>query len=176
MEHDPSRIEALFHACFFERYATVLEGGGDEPAYLPSMKPEHGAHRVIYRADYFSSALHEVAHWCLAGAARRALEDYGYWYEPDGRTAAQQAEFERVEARPQALEWIFADACHAPFNLSADNLAGGAMPSARFEVAVHSARHALLGGGMPPRAAGFLRALGSEAWPLHAGAHVEFAP
>jgi elongation factor P hydroxylase len=52
------------------------------------------------------------------------LPDYGYWYAPDGRTIDQQKKFEHVEAKPQALEWLFSRACGSPFRLSADNLDG----------------------------------------------------
>lgn len=162
MAIDGRTLERLFAACFEAEYATVLVGGGDEPLYLPSATPATAPHRVVYRADYVASALHEVAHWCLAGAARRALEDYGYWYAPDGRDAAQQAEFERVEARPQALESIFADASGLPFHLSADNLDAGFGPSDGFAQAVEAARSALLAGGLPRRAERFRRALEAE--------------
>ena len=65
-------------------------------AMLPAQQP--GAlNRIVFTHDYFASALHEVAHWCVAGPERRRLTDYGYWYAPDGRTEKQQMEFERVE-------------------------------------------------------------------------------
>ena len=50
------------------------------------------------------------------------LKDYGYWYSPDGRDSTAQREFEHVEYKPQALEWIFSRACGYPFRISADNL------------------------------------------------------
>src|SRR3546814_2809228 len=50
-----------------------------------------------------------VAHWCLAGAARRRQDDYGYWYAADGRDLEQQHLFEQVEVKPQALELLFSD-------------------------------------------------------------------
>ncbi|MBK7950585.1 MAG: elongation factor P hydroxylase [Deltaproteobacteria bacterium] len=152
-------LERIFRDCFFEPYATVLEGGSPEPLYLPSAEPEHLPHRILYREDYFASALHEIAHWCLAGPERRLQEDYGYWYRPDGRSAEEQAEFERAEARPQALEWIFSDACRFDFHLSADNLAGALGPSDRFEAAVRLARAAYLAEGLPERAERFRAAL-----------------
>ena len=159
IEYTSARLERIFAACFANECRTVLEGGGDEPLYVPSPGPDTIPHRIVYRADYFASALHEVAHWCLAGAERRTQEDYGYWYAPDGRSAEQQAEFERVEARPQALEWIFSDACRFPFNLSADNLEGGFAPSRTFEAAVREARTHFLEAGLPARAARFHEAL-----------------
>ena len=153
----------MFRDCFFDQYATTLEGGGLEPVYLPSSDLAREPHRIVYREDYFASALHEVAHWCLAGAARRALEDYGYWYRPDGRDHAEQEEFERAETRPQAVEWVFSDACGFPFHLSADNLtadlAGAFVPSGRFEAGVLAAKADFLVHGLPARADRFLKAL-----------------
>ena len=67
-------------------------------------------------------SLLELSHWCVAGEARRRLPDFGYWYAPDGRSAAQQQSFERVEIKPQALECLFTLACGRPFQVSQDNL------------------------------------------------------
>ena len=73
-------LTACFNRVFSLIENTVLEGGANEPYYRP------GSPNVIYFSEYFvRSALHEVAHWCVAGAARRGLPDYGYWYSPDGR-------------------------------------------------------------------------------------------
>jgi elongation factor P hydroxylase len=154
-----SDLERIFRDCFFADHATVLEGGGAEPLYLPSPEPGRIPHRIVYREDYVASALHEVAHWCIAGSQRRRHEDYGYWYRPDGRDAREQAEFEQVEARPQALEWIFAETCRFAFHLSADNLGSDLGPSEGFEQAVRAARDAYLVRGLPPRAARFRSAL-----------------
>lgn len=150
LEHDARDLERLFDARFGTSHRTVLAGGGDEPLYEP---PRDGvAGRIVYRLDYFASALHEVAHWCVAGARRRERVDFGYWYVPDGRSASQQAEFESVEVRPQALEWIFADACRFPFRLSADNAMGGLGPSPEFARAVAAEKERLLA-RLPARAA-----------------------
>ncbi|MEZ4332670.1 MAG: elongation factor P hydroxylase [Myxococcota bacterium] len=154
-----SDLERIFRACFFADHATVLEGGGAEPLYLPSPEPGRIPHRIVYREDYVASALHEVAHWCIAGSQRRRVEDYGYWYRPDGRDVREQAAFERVEARPQALEWIFTETCGVAFHLSADNLGSDLGPSEGFERAVRAARDAYLAGGLPRRAARFRAAL-----------------
>jgi len=152
-------LEAIFDGCFFTSHRTVLVGGADEPLYAASVRPEVEPHRVVYRADYASSALHEVAHWCIAGPRRRQLSDYGYWYAPDGRTPEQQAQFERVEAKPQAMESIFAEAAGVPFVLSADNLAGDPTPSQAFARAVSEQRERYLEAGLPRRAYTFLRAV-----------------
>ncbi len=113
-------IQRVFNRCFIKREHTVLETGGAEPIYLPRDE-QYDYHRIVSTRDYFASALHEVSHWCIAGKARRQQVDYGYWYEADGRSECKQREFERVEVKPQALEWVFARACGAPFRISADN-------------------------------------------------------
>lgn len=159
LSQDSLDLSSLFEACFSRAFQTRLEGGGREPLYLPSPEPTRSPHRIIYRADYFASALHEVAHWCVAGARRRMLEDYGYWYAPDGRDADQQIAFEQVEARPQAIEWIFSQACGFDFHLSADNLEAGLEPTRRFEQAVLREKTRYLEKGLPPRAETFRAAL-----------------
>jgi elongation factor P hydroxylase len=157
------RIEACFARCFAQSHRTVLVGGAEEPWYEPASasRPAY----IHYRADYASSALHEVAHWCIAGRQRRRLADYGYWYAPDGRSAEQQAAFYRVEARPQALEWLFSRACGVPFHLSIDNLDGGVGRAERLAFARRVIREArrMRGGMVSRRAAVFLRALAAAA-------------
>ena len=137
---DSMALEALFRSLFYDQYQTLLVGGGDEPVYLPSDK-QCKDNRIIYTQDYVASALHEVAHWCVAGIQRHRQVDYGYWYSPDGRTLDEQQLFEQVESKPQALEWIFANACGLKFRLSADNLAQGNGISDSFKSAVvHQAK------------------------------------
>ena len=97
-----------------------LIGGYPEPFYKaaePGLLAE-----VQFTRDYERSALHELGHWCIAGKQRRLLNDYGYWYVPDGRTDEQQRLFYTVEARPQAVEKHFCSALELPFEVSADNL------------------------------------------------------
>ncbi len=77
-------------------------------------------HRIVF-AHGFSPVLHEISHWCIAGEARRRLR---YWYCPDGRDEKTQCEFEVVEIKPQALDWLFCVAVGIPFNVSCDNLEG----------------------------------------------------
>ena len=159
---DSSRLERIFVECFYADYETILVGGGCEPVYLPSDHPSRNPHRIIYREDFFASALHEVAHWCLAGRRRRTLEDYGYWYRPDGRTREEQEAFERVEVKPQAVEWIFSDACGFAFNLSADNLTGvaeEAASSVEFERAVMARKDRYAAENLPVRAEKFRTAI-----------------
>ena len=148
--HDATDLERIFADCFSASHRTVLVGGGDEPLYTPAT--DDAPATILYREDFFASALHEMAHWCVAGAHRRTLVDWGYWYAPDGRTPEQQAAFERVEVLPQALEWIFADACGWRFQLSADNVESGMGPSEAFACAVRARRDSLLAEGLDGRA------------------------
>ena len=114
-------IAAIFSINFLDTENTQLIGGATEPLYTPSFdlkKP----HQLIFRENFVSSALHEIAHWCIAGKQRRLQQDFGYWYQPDGRTVDEQAKFESMEVKPQALEWIFSNACGQKFTPSADNL------------------------------------------------------
>lgn len=117
----------IFNDLFYADYNTKLELGGDEPIYLPA-DDQYDYHRIIFARGFYASALHEIAHWCVAGPERRLVEDFGYWYVPDGRSYEVQMEFEKVEIRPQAYEWILAASAGFPFNVSCDNLAGDFQP------------------------------------------------
>ncbi|MGL6162616.1 elongation factor P hydroxylase [Microbulbifer sp.] len=155
------RIAGVFNRCFAAALNTRLCGGFEEPYYRPA-----GAacphHRIEFTRDYPASALHEAAHWCVAGERRRLLPDYGYWYAPDGRSAEQQREFERVEVKPQALEWIFARACGLRFRASADNLHSGLGPSDAFKEGIWRQVRKYCEEGMNSRARGFALALARE--------------
>lgn len=157
---DAAALVAVFNATFAATENTVLVGGGAEPEYLPATADAPA--RIIFREDFASSALHEVAHWCIAGPARRQLHDFGYWYNPDGRSPQQQAEFERVEVKPQAVEWALSRAAGIRFHLSADNLASGPQgndASAAFRDAVFQQCQQYFANGLPPRAQRFFDAL-----------------
>ncbi len=149
-------LERLFRATFFDSHHTVLVGGASEPVYLPGHP-----HQICYSHDYFRSALHEIAHWCVAGAARRQQEDYGYWYCPDGRDASQQADFEKVEIKPQAIEWAFTEAAGRKFQVSTDNLNGAEPDREGFTRNVAAQLERYKSEGFPPRAEQFINALSS---------------
>ena len=121
MRHTIDDLIPLFNQLFAHTENTLLVAGEDEPIYLPA-DTKHAQHRIIFAHGFFSSALHEISHWCIAGEARRQQIDYGYWYNPDGRSADQQMAFAKVEAKPQALEWILSRACGYKFVISLDNL------------------------------------------------------
>ncbi|MFG6667597.1 elongation factor P hydroxylase [Halomonas sp. HNIBRBA4712] len=152
-------ITALFDGVFADTFNTRLIKGGNEPLYLPATS-ETAYCQVIFANGFFASALHEISHWCIAGAQRRELEDYGYWYLPDGRDSAQQAAFEKAEVAPQALEYLFTCACERPFNVSVDNL-GGAVEVDRsaFEAQVFERAARFEREGLPERARAFRQAL-----------------
>ena len=126
----------IFNECFSTDYNTQLVKGDQEPIYLP--EDEHRSYHAIFFAHgFYSSALHECAHWLIAGKQRRKLVDYGYWYVPDGRTAEQQSVFQRVEVKPQAIEWILSKATGYQFSVSADNLDGAEYNTQVFKQAVY---------------------------------------
>ncbi len=144
-------IQRIFEQQFREKYRVELRGGGSEPLYLPAEKPE-AYHQLIYTYDYPASALHEIAHWCLATARQLNLRDWGHWYIPDGRNAEQQRRFQQAEARVQALEWILSRAAGRPFRESSDNLSGEAGDQQSFREAICSQILIYCERGLPPRA------------------------
>ncbi|WP_264480627.1 elongation factor P hydroxylase [Psychrobacter sp. I-STPA6b] len=109
----------VFNQLFHFQNVCLIKGN-DEPEYFPatSTKPA----QIVFAHGYFSSALHEISHWCVAGKRRRTLTDFGYWYAPDGRNEQQQRQFEQVEIKPQAIECLLTRACQRKFNTSKDNL------------------------------------------------------
>ncbi len=148
-------IICLFDGLFATTENTRLVAGDHEPEYLPA-SADCEYHRLIFAHGFYESALHEISHWCIAGKNRRLLADFGYWYEPDGRTAQQQRQFEQVEVKPQALEWILSVACGRRFRISTDNLNGeaGAVEAGEqaFRQAVGQQAHQYLTRGLPRRA------------------------
>lgn len=164
MTYDCQDLIRLFADCFSSEFNTRLVGGAPEPVYLPADADEP-MHRIIFTQDYYRSALHEIAHWCVAGAARRQLADFGYWYAPDGRTAEQQGAFEQVEVKPQALEWLFCKAAGHPFRVSLDNLSGEATDARPFKARVVEQVQSYLNQGIPERPARFINALLTHYYP-----------
>ena len=112
-------IASAFEDCFAS-YDTVLVGGAEEPLYLPSQGGEPA--KLVFREDFPASALHEIAHWCIAGVGRRQQEDFGYEYIGGPRSSAQQDAFFSAELKTQSLERAFAAALGLAFRPSADNL------------------------------------------------------
>ena len=103
-----------------KHHGTRLLGGFPEPYYKAAAAGVLA--EVQFTRDYERSALHELGHWCIAGKQRRIMNDYGYWYVPDGRSDEQQRLFYVVESKPQAVEKHFCSALALSFEVSADNL------------------------------------------------------
>jgi elongation factor P hydroxylase len=161
MQHNYQDLITIFNHTFYTEYNTKLELGGDEPIYLPADE-QYDYHRIIFARGFYASALHEIAHWCVAGPQRRLLEDFGYWYQPDGRSAEVQSHFEQVEIRPQAYEWILAISAGFPFSVSCDNLNGDFEPDRlQFMQKVHKEVLSILANGIPPRVKSLALALQS---------------
>jgi hypothetical protein len=143
-------LKCIFDELFLVSCNTCLSYGHAEPFYRA---PRAGAPAEIQsREDFLSSALHEIAHWCVAGTERRKLDDFGYWYVPDGRSPEQQAEFERVEVKPQAIEWSLSLAMNHDFHFSADNLGAAVGPSEAFKRQVFQQLTLYWQQGLPSRA------------------------
>ncbi len=159
MPHQYQDLIRIFNQNFSPSMNTQLVKGGDEPLYAP-LDETCEYHRIIFAHGFFASALHEVAHWCLAGASRRLLEDFGYWYIPDGRDQEQQLKFEQVEIKPQAIEWAFCVAVGKKFDVSVDNLSGtGNTDRAAFKLAVYQQVQIYLSAGFPRDAQVYIAAL-----------------
>lgn len=107
-------------AHWFAHRHTILVKGEHEPEYFAATDNEPA--KIVFAHGFFASCLHEISHWCIAGKQRRGLNDFGYWYAPDGRDQYQQQQFEQVEIKPQAIECLLTLACNKPFNVSKDNL------------------------------------------------------
>ncbi len=117
----------LFNELFQQQDVILIHArdvGKDEPEYLPAIKQGkiQEPAKICFAHGYFASALHEISHWTIAGKQRRKLQDFGYWYAPDGRSEQQQQQFEQVEIKPQAIECLLTLACGRPFQVSQDNL------------------------------------------------------
>jgi elongation factor P hydroxylase len=151
-------LVTLFNYCFATAENTILLGGAEEPIYEPA-SDNCEYNRLFFTRDYFSSALHEIAHWCIAGKERRSHVDYAYWYHPDGRDPAQQAKFEAAEIKPQAIEQAFSLAAGIKFRVSIDNLENEKKSSDTFALAVDNQLESLIQSGFNPRTQVFLNTL-----------------
>lgn len=147
----------IFNITFASTNTRLVRGNG-EPIYLPADAICH-FNRIEFAHGFYNSALHEIAHWCIAGAQRRKLEDYGYWYCPDGRDAEQQQAFEKVEIKPQAIEWALSVAAGRRFGVSTDNLNGVTPDRKAFAKQVFMQLQTYLDSHFPPRAQQLIEAL-----------------
>lgn len=150
-------ITDLFHRTFRDEHNVILEGGYEEPVYIPATDTHPAS--IRFTRDYPRSALHEISHWCVAGVERRKLPDYGYWYRPDGRNAEEQKEFYGLEIQNQAIEKAFSGRLGIPFVVSADNLKGDPGDTESFSHAVDQQLEFYQKNGFPKRAQRFLDAI-----------------
>ncbi|UNU72713.1 elongation factor P hydroxylase [Moraxella nasovis] len=110
----------LYHNATMTKTPTALVRGDGEPEYFAPYDGKPA--RIEFAHGFFQSALHEISHWCIAGFDRRQIDDFGYWYQADGRNKDAQALFEQVEIKPQAVECLLSLACGRYFYVSQDNL------------------------------------------------------
>mgnify|MGYP000929339538 CR=1 FL=1 len=138
LSSEPEQVDwlILHFNHWFSHLNVTLVKGDFEPEYFPAH--DSAPARIQFAHGFFNSALHEISHWTIAGEKRRLLPDLGYWYAPDGRTADQQALFEQVEIKPQAIEWMFSQAFGRKFRVSLDNLTGDSGDGAAFKDNVHA--------------------------------------
>jgi len=122
LNHKCEDLILIFNNLFQMKEKTLLVGEGVEPFYIPANFELNTTsyNKIIFRENFYSSALHEIAHWCIAGKERRKQPDFGYWYQSK-RNCEEQTNFEHVEIKPQAIEWIFSEASGVKFNVSVDN-------------------------------------------------------
>lgn len=170
------QVDWLIHAfrICFEDKNTILERSADEPEYFPAT--DKAPAKICFAHGYFASALHEISHWSIAGKHRRTLPDFGYWYAPDGRNAEQQAKFEQVEVKPQAIEWLYTAACYRKFRVSLDNLNGDAGDGEAFKKNVYHQAHAYFAdtNTLPPDAKRWFEFLQQTIRPNNPVHHAEF--
>ncbi|MDX2321577.1 MAG: elongation factor P hydroxylase [Moritella sp.] len=163
-QHHYQDLIGIFNRTFSSEFNTQLVKGGDEPIYMPANTDFEqylscAYHRIIFAHGFFASGLHEISHWLVAGLARHQLVDFGYWYIADGRNAQQQAEFEKVEIVPQAIEWIICVAAGYQYRVSADNLSGIVIDRLAFQHKIHTQVQAYLDNGLSVRTQALVAAL-----------------
>ena len=146
----------LHFNAWFSHHNVTLVKGDVEPEYFPATNEQPA--KIQFAHGFLNSALHEISHWSIAGTKRRLLSDLGYWYAPDGRSAEQQALFEQVEVKPQAIEWLFATALGLKFRVSLDNLTGDSGNGQQFKDRVFAQVQDFFTGRatLPPDAAYFI--------------------
>ena len=155
-----SELLNLLNTQFLNQYRTKIIGGFTEPFYKTFAGDEFA--EIQFSHDYIRSALHELSHWCVAGKERRKLDDFGYWYAPDGRTQDQQNEFFKVEVKPQAIEWAFSILCEVQFEPSMDNLNNATEGADQFTLDVKNQLEDYIQNGFSKRVSEILRLLANE--------------
>ena len=89
----------------------------------------------------------------------------------DDELIQKQAEFENVEIKPQAIEWLLSTAAGFEFNVSVDNLNGEQTCRFDFQQRVHQQVLTLINNGFNSRTEALLKALShfyNTPWPMSA--------
>ncbi len=147
---DLNALVSLLNNQYLNQYNTKLIAGFDEPFYKAAI--DNKPAEIQFSHDYIRSALHELAHWCVAGVERRRIDDYGYWYAADGRTQEQQNEFFKLEVKPQVIEWAFSIVCGVKFEASVDNLNNRVEGVSQFQEDLKAQMQNYICDGYPKRA------------------------
>jgi elongation factor P hydroxylase len=148
----------LFNSEFTQTDNTIIAESLDEPIYLPR-DATHPFNRILYTQGSYTSVLHEISHWCIAGSERRLKIDYGYWYKPESQTLEEAELYKKFEAKTHGIEWIFSIAAGVPFYIIPNNLSAGFEVSQDLKEAVHAATLNYLNSGLPVSAERFKQAL-----------------
>ena len=90
-EPSADAIVGIFNQCFGQTYNVEISGGADEPLYTPATPTK--AAQLIFRENFPASALHEAAHWCIAGELRRNSTDFALTYIAAPRSETEQEQF-----------------------------------------------------------------------------------
>ena len=151
-------LAALFNTVFEASEQTILVDTDDEPHYLPRDN-DRLLYCIFYTKDSYTSLMHEVAHWCRAGFARRQLPDYGYWYQASNRSPEAQQLYVQSESKTQALEWIFCVAAGLPVQIIPENQPYSFEPSLEFRRSIYEAALHYLQRGLSDRSERFRQAL-----------------
>ncbi len=151
---------SLLNNHYLNGYNTQIIGGFNEPFYQAAI--ENKPAQIQYSHDYIRSALHELAHWCVAGVERRKQDDYGYWYAEDGRTQQQQNAFYQVEVKPQAIECAFSLLLGVEFEPSVDNLNNEVEGAQSFERSMYQQLVIYINNGFPKRAGEILALIAQD--------------
>lgn len=168
-------LAEVFNRSFGERYHVRCLGGFDQPEYLTAVQTK-GPAQLRYTLDYPASVLHEIAHWCVAGKARLARNDFGYGYLPPPRDCATQQRFFALEFKVQALEAWFALGTGVRFVASADNFECSDEARNAFAQQIADAVQAFTLSDIPPRAQRYTLALTAAGLGVWSGVSAQPSP
>ncbi len=148
----------LFNEQFKVSEHTILVETENDPLYLP-IDASCEFNRIFCTKNSFASIFHEIAHWCIAGLARRKLVDYGYWCKLEDRSPEEQQLHRNYEKKTQAIEWIFSVAANTKFLIIPDNAPHSFEASEEYKQGIYTMTMHYLDQGLPPRAEIFKNSL-----------------